>query len=179
MQREVMWNLQRANVVTIVRPGDAPVPYKRQGNPAVNTPQGVRLRQALRKAPLIQVIHGNRVQMPPSVGRSFHQVHSHSAVIISSISWCITATHIAILDGRTTISLNRDQRYAYTYHRHHATQEISNEYWCFPGLNPDGSSEMSKESYIQLNRKLHLALVSLTRRRPLPAYVSHVLIHFG
>lgn len=42
---------------------------------------------------------------------------------------------------------------------HKQTQEISNEYWCFPGLNPDGSGEMKKESYMQLNRKLHLALV--------------------
>lgn len=39
-------------------------------------------------------------------------------------------------------------------------QEISNEYWCFPGLNPEGSDEMTKESYLKLNRKLHLALVS-------------------
>lgn len=39
-------------------------------------------------------------------------------------------------------------------------QEISNEYWCFPGLNPEGSNEMTKESYLKLNRKLHLALVS-------------------
>lgn len=38
-------------------------------------------------------------------------------------------------------------------------QEISNEYWCFPGLNPEGSNEMTKESYVKLNRKLHLALV--------------------
>lgn len=38
-------------------------------------------------------------------------------------------------------------------------QEISNEYWCFPGLNPEGSDEMTKESYLKLNRKLHLALV--------------------
>lgn len=38
-------------------------------------------------------------------------------------------------------------------------QEISNEYWCFPGLNPEGSDEMAKESYLKLNRKLHLALV--------------------
>lgn len=54
-QREVMWNLQREGVVTVVRPGDDPVPYKRQGNPAVNTPQCIRLRHALRKKPLIQV----------------------------------------------------------------------------------------------------------------------------
>lgn len=54
-QREVMWNLQREAVVTIVRPGDDPVPYKRQGNPAVNTPQCVRRRHALRKNSLIQV----------------------------------------------------------------------------------------------------------------------------
>lgn len=40
-------------------------------------------------------------------------------------------------------------------------QEITNEYWCFPGLNSKGSSEMSKESYVKLNRKLHLALVRL------------------
>lgn len=54
-QREVMWNLQKDYVVTVVRPGDDPVPYKRQGNPAVNTPQCVKRRQALRKEPLIQV----------------------------------------------------------------------------------------------------------------------------
>lgn len=54
-QREVIWNLQRDGVVTVVRPGDDPVPYKRQGNPSVNTPQSVRLRYSLRKAPLIQV----------------------------------------------------------------------------------------------------------------------------
>lgn len=55
-QREVMWNLQNDSVVTIVGPGDDPVPYKRQGNPAVNTPQCVKRRQALRKKPLIQVL---------------------------------------------------------------------------------------------------------------------------
>lgn len=49
--------------------------------------------------------------------------------------------------------------------RYHASvlllcvQEISNEYWCFPGLNPEGSDEMTKDSYLKLNRKLHLALV--------------------
>ncbi|CAM9693182.1 unnamed protein product, partial [Laminaria digitata] len=90
-QREVMWNLQKDEVVTIVRQGDEPVPYKRQGNPAVNTPNSVRKRMTLRKKPLIQ--------------------------------------------------------------------EITNEYWCFPGLNPEGSDEMTKESYVKLNRKLHLALI--------------------
>lgn len=55
VQREVVWNLQRDYVVTVVGPEDEPVPYKRQGNPAVNTPQCVRRRQALRKKPLIQV----------------------------------------------------------------------------------------------------------------------------
>lgn len=54
-QREVMWNLQREGVVTVVRPGDNPVPYKRQGNPAVNTPQCIRRRHALRNNSLIQV----------------------------------------------------------------------------------------------------------------------------
>lgn len=54
-QREVIWNLQRDSVVTVVRPGDDPVPYKRQGNSAVNTPQCVRMRQSLKKNPLIQV----------------------------------------------------------------------------------------------------------------------------
>ncbi|CAB1109749.1 unnamed protein product [Ectocarpus sp. CCAP 1310/34] len=90
-QREVMWNLQKDSIVTVVSPGDDPVPYKRQGNPDVNTPLSVKRRQALRKKPLIQ--------------------------------------------------------------------EISNEYWCFPGLNPEGSDEMTKESYLKLNRKLHLALI--------------------
>ncbi|CAM9158044.1 unnamed protein product [Ectocarpus sp. 8 AP-2014] len=90
-QREVMWNLQKDSIVTVVSPGDDPVPYKRQGNPDVNTPLSVKRRQALRKKPLIQ--------------------------------------------------------------------EISNEYWCFPGLNPEGSDEMTKESYLTLNRKLHLALI--------------------
>lgn len=54
-QREVMWNLQKDYVVTIVSPGDDPVPYKRQGNPDVNTPLSVKKRHALRKKPLIQV----------------------------------------------------------------------------------------------------------------------------
>lgn len=54
-QREVMWNLQKDYVVTIVSPGDDPVPYKRQGNPAVNTPSCIRRRLSLRKKPLIQV----------------------------------------------------------------------------------------------------------------------------
>lgn len=54
-QREVMWNLQKDYVVTVVSPGDDPVPYKRQGNPDVNTPLSVKKRQALRKKPLIQV----------------------------------------------------------------------------------------------------------------------------
>ncbi|CAM9215265.1 unnamed protein product [Scytosiphon promiscuus] len=90
-QREVMWNLQKDFVVTVVGPGDDPVPYKRQGNPDVNTPLSVRRRLALRKQPLIQ--------------------------------------------------------------------EISSEYWCFPGLNPKGSEEMTKDSYLKLNRKLHLALI--------------------
>lgn len=54
-QREVMWNLQKEYVVTVVGPGDDPVPYKRQGNPDVNTPLSVKKRQALRKKPLIQV----------------------------------------------------------------------------------------------------------------------------
>eukprot|EP00903_Cladosiphon_okamuranus_P012631 g11817.t1 len=90
-QREVMWNLQKGDIVTVVNPGDDPVPYKRQGNPDVNTPLSVKKRLALRKKPLIQ--------------------------------------------------------------------EISHEYWCFPGLNPEGSKEMTKESYLRLNRKLHLALI--------------------
>lgn len=60
VQREVMWNLQKDEVVTIVRQGDEPVPYKRQGNPAVNTPISVRKRLALRNKPLIQVPHGKR-----------------------------------------------------------------------------------------------------------------------
>lgn len=55
VQREVMWNLQKDYVVTVVGPGDDPVPYKRQGNPAVNTPQSVKRRQALRNKPLIEV----------------------------------------------------------------------------------------------------------------------------
>lgn len=54
-QREVMWNLQKDYVVTVVGPGDDPVPYKRQGNPDVNTPLSVKHRLALRKQPLIQV----------------------------------------------------------------------------------------------------------------------------
>lgn len=54
-QREVAWNLQQDGIVTVMQPGDEPVPYKRQGNPAVNTPQSVRRRQSLRKKPLIQV----------------------------------------------------------------------------------------------------------------------------
>lgn len=54
-QREVITNLQKDYVVTVVRPGDEPVPYKRQGNPAVNTPNSVRQRLALKKKPLIQV----------------------------------------------------------------------------------------------------------------------------
>lgn len=59
-QREVMWNLQKDEVVTIVRQGDDPVPYKRQGNPAVNTPISVRKRLALRNKPLIQVLYGKQ-----------------------------------------------------------------------------------------------------------------------
>lgn len=55
-QREVMWNLQKGDIVTVVNPGDDPVPYKRQGNPDVNTPLSVKKRQALRKKPLIQVL---------------------------------------------------------------------------------------------------------------------------
>lgn len=55
-QREVIWNLQKGDIVTIVNPGDDPVPYKRQGNPDVNTPLSVKKRQALRKKPLIQVL---------------------------------------------------------------------------------------------------------------------------
>lgn len=68
-QREVIWNLQRDGVVTVVRPGDDPVPYKRQGNPSVNTPQSVRLRYSLRKAPLIQVCFdgGRRVPVDRSI----------------------------------------------------------------------------------------------------------------
>lgn len=58
VQREVMWNLQKDEVVTIVRQGDDPVPYKRQGNPAVNTPISVRKRLSLRHKPLIQVLYG-------------------------------------------------------------------------------------------------------------------------
>lgn len=64
-QREVMWNLQKDEVVTIVRQGDDPVPYKRQGNPAVNTPISVRKRLALRNKPLIQVLCGKRYSDSP------------------------------------------------------------------------------------------------------------------
>lgn len=54
-RREVMLNLQGDNVVMTVSPEDDPVPYKRQGDAAVNTPRSIARRHALRKNPLIQV----------------------------------------------------------------------------------------------------------------------------
>lgn len=54
-RREVMLNLQGDYVVMNVGAEDDPVPYKRQGDPAVNTPRSIARRHGLRKKPLIQV----------------------------------------------------------------------------------------------------------------------------
>ncbi|KAG5175740.1 hypothetical protein JKP88DRAFT_283370 [Tribonema minus] len=61
----VMYHIRADNVVTVRDPADAPAPYKRQGNPAVNTPVSLRRRQGLRASPLIQEIAEEYWAYPP------------------------------------------------------------------------------------------------------------------
>ncbi|CAM9804187.1 unnamed protein product, partial [Choristocarpus tenellus] len=64
LQWEIVQNLQSDEVVTTVNPGDAPVPYKKQGNPIVNTPQCVHQRHALRRSPFIEEISSEYLRFP-------------------------------------------------------------------------------------------------------------------
>jgi hypothetical protein len=55
-QSEVLYHIQAENVVIVIDPTQDPVPYKRQGDPTVNTPTSLRRRHGLRSSPLIREI---------------------------------------------------------------------------------------------------------------------------
>jgi hypothetical protein len=55
-QSEVLYHIQTENVVIVIDPTQDPVPYKRQGDPTVNTPTSLRRRHGLRSSPLIREI---------------------------------------------------------------------------------------------------------------------------